>query len=342
MNPGANYTALSSWVLLIAKALDSYALDSKALFEEAGMDYARLRDPVARFSYPSVRRLWGLAAENTGDPCFGLTVASFWHPTTLYALGYSWLASSNLDEAFQRLVRYTRIVNTAAGGVFRTEKDGDSFKLIADSSHVNMQTIPIAADAAIAMILTMCRSAYGEDFRPRRVLMQHERPSCADRFERLFGAPVDFDQPRYEIWIDPEFIDKPLATANPELVRINDQIVTDYLAHLDRSDVTTRVRAKLIERLPDGNVGEEDIASALNLSSRSLQRKLKAQGVSFKHLLDDTRKELGMQYVRNPHHSLIEIAFLLGFSEPGNFTRAFKRWYGLSPSKYRQESLADA
>lgn len=341
MNPGANYTALSSWVLLIAKALDSYALDSKALFQQAGMDHARLRDPVARYSYPSVRRLWELAAETTGDPCFGLTVAGFWHPTTLYALGYSWLASNNLDEALQRLVRYTRIVNTAAGGIFRTEKDDDCYKLIADSSKFVLPPIPVAGDAGIAMILTMCRSAYGEDFRPLRVLIHHERPSCADRFERLFAAPVEFDQPAYEIWMDPGMVDEPLATANPELVRINDQIVTDYLAQLDRNDVTTRVRAKLIERLPDGNVGEDDIAFALNLSSRSLQRKLKAQGASFKHLLDETRRELGLQYVRNPHHSLIEIAFLLGFSEPGNFTRAFKRWYGVSPSKYRQQSLAE-
>jgi AraC-like DNA-binding protein len=100
------------------------------------------------------------------------------------------------------------------------------------------------------------------------------------------------------------------------------------------------VRSKLIERLPDGNIGEEEIASALNLSLRSLQRKLKAQDVSFKQLLDDTRRDLGLQYVRNPHHSLIEIAFLLGFAEPGNFTRAFKRWYGMSPSKYRQQLLA--
>ena len=169
--------------------------------------------------------------------------------------------------------------------------------------------------------------------------MRHERPSCADRFDRLFGVTVEFDQPGYELWMDPEVVNEPLATANPELVRINDQIVTDYLAHLDRSDVTTRVRAKLIERLPDGNVGEDEIANALNLSSRSLQRKLRAQGVSFKQLLDNTRRELGLQYVRNPNQSLIEIAFLLGFAEPGNFTRAFKRWYGGSPSQYRQESL---
>jgi AraC-like DNA-binding protein len=287
-----------------------------------------------------VRHLWELSAQATGDPCFGLTVASFWHPTTLYALGYSWLASENLDEAFLRLVRYTSIVNTAAGGIFSVDKSPDCYKLVANPVKLFLPTIPVAADATTAMIVTMCRSAYGNDFRPLRVLLQHERPSCAGRFEELFRAPVEFDQPGYELWMDPRQVYEPLATANPDLVRINDQIVTDYLAQLDRSDVTSRVRSKLIERLPDGNIGEEEIASALNLSLRSLQRKLKAQDVSFKQLLDDTRRDLGLQYVRNPHHSLIEIAFLLGFAEPGNFTRAFKRWYGMSPSKYRQQLLA--
>ena len=94
-------------------------------------------------------------------------------------------------------------------------------------------------------------------------------------------------------------MNEPLATANPELVRINDQIVTDYLAQIDQKDIVNRVRSRLIERLPQGQVGEEPIARGLHLSSRSLQRKLKAQGVSFKQLLDDTRRDLARQYVRD-------------------------------------------
>ena len=339
MNTGAHYSALSSWILLIAKAIDSYGLDSRKLFHEAGLDYARLRDPLARFSYPAVRDLWQLATDVTKDSCFGLTVASFWHPTTLHALGYSWLASDNLGEAFTRLVRYTRIVNTAAGGVFCIEQDEDYYKLVTDPSKYRFHPIPAAADAGVAMILIMCRSAYGDSFQPLRVLFRHGAPQDRGRFESMIGAPVEFDQENYELWMDPGVVTEPLATANPELVRINDQIVTDYLAQIDHKDIVNRVRSRLIERLPQGQVGEEQIASGLHLSSRSLQRKLREQGVSFKQLLDSTRRELARQYVRNSQHSLIEIAFLLGFSEPGNFTRAFKRWYGVSPSQYRQDTL---
>ena len=106
MPKSSHYSALSSWVLLLAKAIDSYGCDSEELFARAGLDHSRLRDPLARFSATSVLKLWQIAVETTQDHAFGLTVASFWHPTTLHALGYSWLASNNLAEAFDCSARY--------------------------------------------------------------------------------------------------------------------------------------------------------------------------------------------------------------------------------------------
>jgi AraC-like DNA-binding protein len=343
MDSNTHFTALSSWILLIARAIDSYGFDSAELFARAGLDHSRLRDPGARFSHAAVTRLWGLAAEVTQDPCFGLEVAKLWHPTTLHALGYSWFASNSLEEAYERLGRYARFINTAANGVMQVEKSADSYCLILDASRLKPTPAAVAVDAGLGMILNMSRGAYGEHFQPIRVSLQHDAPGGAKylkRFNDLFGAPVAFEQPENALWLDPEMVIEPLATANPELARVNDRVITDYLAQLDRNDVTMRVRSKLIERLPSGQVSEEGIASSINVSQRSLQRKLKEQGVSFTRLLENTRRELSMQYVRNPQHSLNEVAFLLGFAEPSNFSRAFKRWYGKSPSQFRQDSLS--
>jgi len=340
MSQDSNHSALSSWVLLIARAIDSYGFDSKELFSEVGLDHGKLRNPVARFSHPAVHRLWQLAADRIDDPCFGLTVASFWHPTTLHALGYAWLASNTLEEAFGRVVRYTRIVNTAAGGVLRFERSETSCGLIISSQPTFAIPSPVALDAALAMLLIMCRAAYGESFQPIAVSVQHDEPDCVQRFNELFRAPIAFSQAENAMWMDPQVVSEPLATANPELVRVNDQVVIDYLAKLDRGDLTMRVKAELIERLPGGQIEEEDIAASIHVSQRSLQRKLSEQGISFTQLLDNTRRELSREYVRNPQHPFHEIAFLLGFAEPGNFSRAFKRWYGKSPSQYRQDSLS--
>ena len=340
MHPSPHYSALSSWVLLIAKAIDSYGYDSAELFAEARLDYLKLRDPVARFSSVSVHELWRIAALTIKDPCFGLTVASFWHPTTMYALGYSWLASENLEEAFDCTVRYTRIVNTAAHGAIRVESTRDNYKIVIETGHFSLPPVDVAVDAVLAMLVIMCRSAYGADFRLRRVSFRHNRPDAIEGFEEMFQAPVEFSQHENSIWLSPKIVKEPLATANPELVRINNHIVTDYLAQLDRADIGMQVRSKLIEHLPGGHANESEIASSINVSQRSLQRKLKEQGMSFTQLVDDTRRELGLQYVRDPQYSFNEIAFLLGFTEPANFSRAFKRWHGKTPTQYRQDALS--
>ncbi|MCG6888769.1 MAG: AraC family transcriptional regulator [Gammaproteobacteria bacterium] len=336
----SHFSALSSWVLLIARAIDSYGCDSKELFARAGLDHAKLRDPLARFPAAAVLKLWPIAVETTQDPGFGLTVASFWHPTTLHALGYSWLASNNLEEAFDCAVRYTRIVNTAAQGVVAVETSADSYRVIINSVKFNPNPNDASVDAVLAMLLIMCRAAYGGNFKLQQVTFQHDAPASHRRFDDLFQAPVLFSQPENMLLIDPEIIREPLATANPELVRINDRVVTDYLAQLDHGDLGMRVRSKLIEHLPGGHISEADIASSINVSQRSLQRKLREQGMSFTQLVESTRRELGLQYVRDPQYSFNEVAFLLGFTEPANFSRAFKRWYDKSPSQFRQDSLS--
>jgi AraC-like DNA-binding protein len=130
----------------------------------------------------------------------------------------------------------------------------------------------------------------------------------------------------------------PLSTAHPELARMNDQTVIDYLARFDRENITMQVRSKIIEQLPEGRPSQGDIAVKLNTSLRSLQRRLRDQDTSFKELLSNTQQELALSYIRDSSRSIGEITYLLGFSEPSNFTRAFKRWTGKSPGEYREHA----
>jgi AraC-like DNA-binding protein len=329
-------TTLASSVLLLARAIDSYGFDSSEMITEVGLDPSKLTDPLARYSFQLVDELWTLASNTIGDPCFGLKVATFWHPTSFNALGYSWLASESLEDAFIRSARYTRIVNTSAADIMQYEETEDSYNIIIHNDRLTPSPGPTAVEYSVAMILIMCRAAYGPDLTPVGVYFEHSKEKDTDCFSEFFSAPVEFSKQYNSLIIEPHVVTTPLATANPELVRLSDKVVTDYLANLDRNDLSMQVKSKLVERLPSGEISEEMIASAINVSQRSLQRKLKEQGVSFTQLLENTRKDLGLLYVRDPQRSFNEIAYLLGFSEPGNFTRAFKRWYGKSPSKYRE------
>lgn len=332
-------STLSSIVLLITKALDAEGIDSKQVLIRAGLNPAHLNDSNARYSYPAVIHLWKMAAKMTGDPCFGFKAASFRHPTTLHALGYTWLASETLGDALQRAARYVRITNTALTAVFEKTDIGYRFSIDLNKEWRGIQPADEAIDFSVALVIDMCRSCYGADLNP--ILLEVSRPKipkCVKQYEALFNSPIRFSSDNTAIYFDETDIARRLPSTNAELVRANEKIIVDYLARLDKNNITTQVKSKLLELLPSGNFTEEAILQHLHLSQRTLQRKLKDEGTTFKEMLDETRKELAKEYVNDSSLSLSEITYLLGFSEQSNFTRAFKRWQGRSPSAYREQT----
>ena len=326
-------SSISSWALLVAKALKADGHDSEALFRRAGLDPAKLKDADARFPVEGMCRLWRLSVQVTGDPYFGLKAARFWHPTTMNALGYSWMASDSLRDALTRMTRYGRLVTTVAEMTLEEFDDHFAFRI---HSLISRSKVPNeAVDAGLATFVNMCRISYGDDFHPLRVVTQ--RPGFDDPtpYVEYFSAPVEFSAPDNILYFSKDSLEAHLPTANPRLARINDRVVTQYLAQFDKGSMTMRVRAKLIDLLSAGNVTQQEVADSLHMSLRTLQRKLSEENTSYKDLLDETRRELANQYLRQATLSVSEVTYLLGFSEPSNFSRAFKRWTGRTPSEFR-------
>jgi len=192
-----------------------------------------------------------------------------------------------------------------------------------------------ASDAGLAMFLRMCQITAGTRIMPVHVTMQRPEPVDKTAYEDMFGPSIEYAAPAHRLSFDAVLVNTPLSTAHPELARLNDQTVIDYLARCERSNLTMQVRAGIIEQLPNGRPNQEDIAQTLNTSLRSLQRKLKDEDTNFKALLNETQQDLALQYIRDSNRTIGEITYLLGFSEPSNFTRAFKRWTGKSPGEFR-------
>jgi len=326
-------STISSWALLVAKALQAEGQDSESIFLRAGLDPGKLKDPDARYSVSGMCRLWRLSAQATADPYFGLKVASFWHPTTLNALGYSWMASDSLRDALERMARYGRLVTTVAAMELEEFEDHFTFRIHAllDRSAVPHEAI----DAGLATFMNMCRLSYGEGFDPLRVETLRPRFDDPGRYEEFFRAPIEYSAADNVLYFSKESLEASLPTANPRLARINDQVITEYLARFDKESTAIRVRAKLIDLMSAGNVTQQDVADSLHMSLRTLQRKLSEEKTSYKDILDETRRELANQYLRHGHLSVSEVTYLLGFSEPSNFARAFKRWTGQTPSEFR-------
>jgi len=329
-------TTIAAAARLIGETLKThYAQDPAPIYAKAGIDASRLDVSGARYPWPAMQRLWIEAAAVTGDPAFGLTVGGNIRPTTFHALGFSWLASRTLLESLQRLVRYTKLITTAPVELQLTE-DADTWTLHDKLRHQGLPGADeIGVDAFFMAVIGLCRQASNTHFCPTEVYLRRAaHPDFPDIYTRALEAPVYFDAKCDRISFDKETLESPLPGDNLELALVNDRIAEDYIEALDPNTVSTEVRKILIELLPSGDANQQSIASQMNRSLSTLQRQLAAEGTNYKEIREQTRRELAEQYVREGRYSLSQIAYLLGFSDQSNFSRAFRRWTGHSPGNY--------
>ena len=298
----------------------------------AGIDPKSLKNSEARIKFSSVHKIWVKLSEINDDPCFGLKVLNFWHPSYMHALGYAWLASHTLREALNRFVRYSGIVSEAGG--FLVEENSASFALIFESKYTKMR-LPAAIDATMAIIVHMCRLNYGDELKPVSVNFVHSEPSCAEQFVEYFQSEIYFNASRDSISFSLPDVDKQLPGSNPHLAELNEKVITKYLSGLGKDNIIHRVKACIIDMIQSGNAAGNAVAKRLGLSERSLQRQLKKEGTTFLTLKDEIRKDLSLNYVRDVNIDISEIAFLLGYSDQSAFSRSFKRMTGKSPSEIR-------
>ncbi len=317
----------------MAKALEARGFDAPRLFERAGLDFAALDDPDARYPVRATALLWRLAVEATGDPCFGLEVARHTSPMTYHALGFSLAASSSVREAFERVVRYYRLVSDAA--VIRFEERDEAYRVsirTAPRAHPSDEAI----DAILAVAVRLCRSLTDRQFSPLAVELRRPAPPDPTPFYRYFRVQVTFGAEEDAMMLPKAQCDERIQGANPELARANDRIAAEALARWESSHLADRVRVVLLDGLPHGTQSQAEVARLLGLSTRALQRKLAAESTSYGALVDGTRRELALAYLREARHSMTDIGYLLGFSGAASFTRAFRRWTGKTPSDYQR------
>jgi AraC-like DNA-binding protein len=332
---------LASVGQIVWRLIERHDLAPEPLFRAAGIDPAINHDPLALMARPKSDALIRALAKRIADPAFGLQAAQCWHPSNLGTLGYAWLSSSTLHTALKGLVRYWRIV--IADVAVRLEETPEGVEFVHTPPKLDSTPDGIRGDIVMAIINDMCRTNFGQGFSPRRVAFRHPAPADARPYETLFRCPVSFGADANRLLIGHAEADHPLPTGNRDLAAAHDRILVEQLARSDKRNVVARFRVSLLERMTSGEVSEEDIAGDLHMSRRSLQRRLAEADVSYQSLVDDTRRDMALRYIQDPAMSATDITFLLGYSQQSVFTRAFRRWTGMSPSEYRSsKSLASA
>lgn len=218
-------------------------------------------------------------------------------------------------------------------------EDGEFVSLAMQRSSQIEVPAPAAADFAVGIIMRMCRLTMGEFIAPVKIRIQRPKPDDPARFESMLSSTIEFDCEETSLTFYLNDISVPLVTGDPALARANDAQTQAYLDRFSALKTSRDVIEKIVEKLPDGPPTQQQIADSLHVSNRTLQRRLKEEGTSFMDLLQDTRLDLARDYLLQPARSIVETSYLLGFSEPSTFSRAFKRWTGQAPTEFRQTAV---
>ena len=322
--------------VVIWQALEDLGVAPEPLFADAGIEMGPLMDPNTRITDGAFRRLLTAIEEQPVDRVFGLHLAKFIHPTTFYSLGVAAYCSATLGNYIEKMIRYYSVVTT--NDVMSLERDSiDSEVCCLNWIANNPEPFPsVREDGIAAIFVTILRVATQNAFSPRRVSLARPFPGDnADHYASFFGCEVQFEAPATSLVFDAQLLDIPLVSADPDMARSYEQLTEQYIAKLEKADFPARVRNELIRLLPTGVSGKDAVAKVLCVSTRTLYNRLEEAGTTFREVLDDTRRLLAEDYLLKGL-PVNEIAYLTGFSDTANFSRAFKKWTGHSPVGFRE------
>lgn len=328
-------TTLNSVAREIADTLrERYGIDPQPLLDAAGIDLAVMHAPRGRHDFARMQALWQAAGAATGDPCFGLRVGQQLRPTSLSVLGVTWLASDTLREAIRRLCRYSRIITTATH-TLRLEEDTQPCWLHFDYERQSLPAAALSVDALFASVTMLARLVTRPGLRLAGVRLRRDDEGQAHAYEAFFGCEVRFRETGDAMAFETADLDAPLVGRDSELAKTSEVAAEKFLRTLDVRPVTGEVQRMLVRLLPSGEAALEELARRMNRGLSTLQRQLQEEGVSFRQILEETRRSIAEGYLDDPHLSLNEITYLLGFADQSSFSRAFRRWTGMSPRRFR-------
>ena len=307
-------------------------VDPKQLDERVGWDKERLRDSDGWVPFAQMQKLLEAGCQLTGNPALYLHLGEAVDPENMGVAGHIIMNSETLRQAACQWERYAKLA-CSEGNARHKEQPGQFSYIFNFSDDIPFQII----EYAVVSTLSFCRRFTGQDIIPIEVRFQHSLPSYCKEYERIFRSPVTFNQPDNLMALRQADMDLPPRRHNPYLQTIltqhADSLFNQFSVGKQLSD---QVRKMIMSHLHEGEVNIGMVSRELNMSRWTLNRKLKEEGTSFQVLLEEMRKHLATDYLRCQKRSPNEVAFLLGFSEPSAFNRAFKRWTGVSPGVYQK------
>ena len=314
--------------------LDKNGVEVEAILSKAQLSRSQLSQDSGGISVASQHRFLEFAAAETNDSLLGLHVAAEMDLRDVGILFYLAAASATVVEALEHLARYAGTANEALH-LEISQHQGETVVTLRPIDEHDEPRRQFSEFIALAVIRALNR-ATNRDFAPSRMTFAHPRNLGLREIHRILRCPVQFAQTT-DSWVLPQRVmELPIASGDSHLLHILEAHADDLLSERRTANgLRGLVENRLLSMLPSGKVKTAAIAHQFGMSARSFTRHLAQEGTSFGEVLDRLRHRLALRYLEDPHTSLQQIAWLLGYSEIGAFNHAFKRWTGTSPGRAR-------
>jgi AraC-like DNA-binding protein len=319
--------------------LEELGVRAPAVLRRAGLPQAFIHQARALLITEELFALWRAVGEVSTDPSIGLLLGTETKTERFHPIGLAALSSENFGSAIDQMARYKQL--TCPEEILQEKNDEEwsiQFRwLLADEVEP-----PVLIECCFAWVLSTARVGTGTRISPVRVEFVQPR-AHVKTIERHFGCPVVCGTPRNAIIFRATDANRPFVTRNAELLGIlAPQFDEELKEENGDENFIERVRIAIQQRLTGRRPTIEDIADALHISSRTLQRRLQDDGSSFQRVLEEARHQLARHYLNNSVLELNEAAYLLGYEDGNSFVRAFRTWEGVPPARWREQQRARA
>jgi AraC-like DNA-binding protein len=333
MQPTVSTQALAPVFIRLAR---EYNIAMEDIFKGAGLDPYKVAQPDSYITQDDVIALFSSMHRLSDDPVFGLHVGENLSYEELDIVGTLIATSQTGRDAIARFNEYKNLWLPFID-ITIVEEDDETGRILFETEELDTRRHVYFAEGMFAGVLTLAEWLMGRPLTVIEIKFRHAQPDYVEEYARVFDCPILFNQERDEIIIEKDLLDAKLAGHFP--------VFHDNLIEMANSKLRQmphhNVLVNKVEKFLDDNLGNapasmEDAASKFNMSSRTLQRKLKKQDTSFAVLRDKVRQRKAIRFIQEGELEMDQIADKLGFAETSSFYHAFKRWLGCSPGEYRK------
>ena len=320
--------------MIVLDRAEAMGLDRQVVMRRAKISRADLEDPDARVPESTVWKVWREVIHCLPEIPVGIRMGAETSVREFGLVGYSMVHSTDLHQALRRLMRYGRIISEGIRYTLRVEENQAEVQ-IEGSPQLDSLRHPI--DARAAALMRTIREITQVEITPVEMWFPYPRPDDTAEHERLFRCPLIFGNAESRIVLRKADLALPVTHADDTLSGYLDRLATEMLQSLaNRGSLVDRMRRAIWMELSGGRPTIERISSVLGVSARTLQRRLAQKGTSFADELEKMRRDMAARLLEDRNLAVTEVAFLLGYSEPSTFYRAFRRWKGVTPLEFRR------